>query len=546
MGELVGDVLPVAVRVWTTRDTSNGEDGTWEPVPARVRERRYPAEALVFDTETRDEASQRLLVGVWRFYRDDPDTGHHGETCIEEGFFYPDDLPERDPAGWQHLREYVAANRADDVAAGFPRQVQLRPLSWWLEHRLYRYGVRHRNRCAIVGFNLPFDFGALAQHWSPARGRYRGGWSLGLWGEFDDTGTWHDRRYHPRLKLKAIDPRRTLFGWGTTGTEGQPSQDDADMRGHRRFVDLRTLTFALTDGSHTLETACAAFGNDYTKPKVTYGVINPDMLRYARQDVAHTAQLYRNCYTELGRHPGIDLQPHALYSPAGVGAAYLKAMNLTPPLGKFKKDLDPRLLGWTMSAFFGGRAEARIVRTPVPVVVADFTSMYPAINALLNTWPILTAERVTVDDVTRQVRSLVDDLQLVDRLFDPARWGDDIGTTLVQLDNPDGVILPIRASFDPKSPDFGIGVNPLTYEGCPWYALPDVLAAAILGDAPIRIARALRLTPHGRQPNLRPVQLRGTKPVDPRQETNPFVAMIEERHRVKHAADIDPTEAERL
>src|SRR5674536_27966 len=100
------------------------------------------------------------------------------------------------------------------------------------------------------------------------------------------------------------------------------------------------------------------------------------MLHYAREDVRHTAMLYANCLAELRRHQGVDLAPDALYSPAGVGAAYLRAMNVTPPLAKFA-DLDPHLLGWSMGAFYGGRAEARIVRTPVPVVVADFTSMYP-------------------------------------------------------------------------------------------------------------------------------------------------------------------------
>ncbi len=215
------DVLPTAVRVWAVRTSPDQTDDTEEQAGSssgRTRQRRYPAEALVFDTETRDETNQRLLLGVWRLYRDTPDSKRSGHTCIEEGFFYPDDLPEVDPAGWQQLQNYVAGQQAD-VAPGFPPELQCVPLSWWLEHRLYRYGFKHRNRCAIVGFNLPFDFGALAQHWSPAGRRYRGGWSLGLWGEFDEHGRWHDQLHHPRLLLRAIDPRRTLFGWGSTGTK---------------------------------------------------------------------------------------------------------------------------------------------------------------------------------------------------------------------------------------------------------------------------------------------------------------------------------------
>lgn len=539
-------MLLTAVRVWTGR----GTDGAASPgrsagATRRKRPgRRYPSEALVFDTETRDEASQQLLLGVWRLYRDDPDSPAVGRTCVEEGFFYPDDLPDRDPDAWQTLQAY-AAGAVGDVAAGHSTRLRLLPLTEWLEDRLYRYGYKHRNRCAIVGFNLPFDFGAIAAHWSPARRRFRGGWSLGLWGELDENGGWHDRRYHPRLLLKAIDPRRTLFGWGSTTDSGGSDAIGPGGGGQQRFIDLRTLVFALTDRSHTLESACAAFGDEFAKPEVTYGVIDQQMLHYAREDVRHTATLYRNCLAELEQHPGVDLAPQALYSPAGIGAAYLRAMNVHPPLEKFS-DLDPRLLGWSMGAFYGGRAEARIVRTPVPVVVADFTSMYPAQNALLNTWPLLTAAALDVLDVTDEVRALLATPDLTGRLFDPALWREQIGVTLVQLDHPDGVVLPVRAGYEPGGTDYGIGVNPLTYDGRLWYALPDVLAARLLSDAPIVIGQAVRLRPRGQQPGLAPVMLRGHRPVDPRDAANPFVAMIEERHRVKRSQDLPAPERARL
>jgi len=541
------DVVPMAVRVWTVRTpppakAETAQDANADPVdepPAWFRKRRYPAEVLVFDTETLNGAGQQLMVGVWRLYRTDPDAPAGQVTCIEEGFFYPDDLPDRDPTGWAALRVYVDSQHAD-VAPGFGPELQLHPVSWWLDQRLYLYGWRHSNRCDIVGFNLPFDLGALARYWAPARGKHRGGWSLGLWGYFDTDGRWKDARYRRRLLIRAIDPRRSLFAWGSNSDADAP-----DLQRKRRFIDLRTLAFALTDRSYTLEAACTAFGDPFEKQDVTYGVIDEAMLHYAREDVRHTAILYRNCLTELARHKGVDLAPHALYSPAGIGAAYLRAMNVTPPLEKFT-DLDPQLLGWSMSAFFGGRAEARIVRTPVPVVVADFTSMYPAQNALLDTWPLLTAASLTVDDVTDSVRRLVAAPDLLDRLFDPQMWREHIGVTLVQLDHPDGVLLPVRAGYEPGARDYGIGVNPLTYDGTLWYALPDVLAAALLGTAAIPISRALRLRPGRRQRGLKPVHLRGHREVDPRQRANPFVAMIEERHRVKHATDLPAEERNRL
>lgn len=113
---------------------------------------------------------------------------------------------------------------------------------------------------------------------------------------------WQDARYHRRILARAIDPRRTLFAWGA-----RTDPDKPQLTGFRRFVDLRTLVFALTDRSHSLETACAAFGDPYDKPDVSYGVIDERMLHYAREDVRHTAVLYRNCLAELGRHTGVDL-----------------------------------------------------------------------------------------------------------------------------------------------------------------------------------------------------------------------------------------------
>ena len=116
----------------------------------------------------------------------------------------------------------------------------------------------------------------------------------------------------------------------------------------------------------------------------------------------------------------------------------------------------------------------------------------------------------------------------------------------MQLDHPDGVILPVRAGYPPDARDYGIGVNPLRYDGPLWYALPDVLAAALLGTAAIPVRRAVRLRPVGRQPGLRPVQLRGHRTVDPRQRANPFVAMIEERHRVRRDAALPAEDRSRL
>jgi hypothetical protein len=552
--------LWIAVRAWTQPTApSPSKAAATGGARRRTKLRRLPLEVLVFDTETLHEVGQRVMVGVWRLYSDDPD-GAEAMTCIEEGLFYPDDLPTRDPDGWAILRHYAESARAS-TAAGFDRGVKLWPLTRWLEERLYRYGYRHGDRCKVVGFNLPFDFGAIAGYYSTARGgkspsgvkgqprssAFMGGWSLAFWGHPTPNSGWKDVPYHPRLRMKSIDPRRTLISWANVGqSDGEHHQG--------QFVDLRTLTFALTDRSFSLETACRAFGDDFEKADVEYGLISEEMLRYARADVAHTAHLYRLCLDELDRHPGIDLQPHRLYSPASVGTAYLKAMGVAEPLRQHadSEAMSPSVLGQVMSAFFGGRAEARIVRTEVPVVVADYTSMYPAQSALLDVWPLLTAESLNLDDVTDHVRHLVADPTLPSRLLSADTWCSDIGVTFVQLDQIGGAVLPIRGVYEPPpagmhvgNGPYNIGINPLSYDGTLWYGLPDVLAATLLGPSAFMIRSAYRLQPAGMQAGLAAVDLRGATTVDPTLQ-NPFVAMIEARHTAKADTDLSDTERARL
>jgi hypothetical protein len=528
--------------------------------------RRYPHEALVFDTETLPGPAQNLRILVWRLYRDPPD-GAPGSTCIEEGIAYRDQLEHVDPRELALLREYVANTEAN-VAPGFPARLCLEPLAWWLEERLHSYGYQHRDRCDIVGFNLLFDLGRLARYWAPGQRRNAGGYSLGFVGEFDENGKWKDQRFHARLQIRAIDPRRSLISWST-----RTKNDPDPARGRGRFVDLRTLTFALTDRPHTLETACAAFGDPYEKAEVDYATLTPELLGYALDDVRHTGLLYGHCLEELARHEGVNLEPHRLYSPATVGTRYLEAMGVGKPLVKFtnltsrelgwdmgserftippdepRGELDPRLLGWSMSAFYGGRAEARIVRTPVPVTLVDFTSMYPSVNTLLGTWALLRAEALTTTDATEQVRALLNAPNLVERCLTPTLW-EEIGVTLVELE-PDRDVLPVRAVYDPTSADYGIGVNPLSYNGRLWYTLPDVLAAAILNPTvegaggPPRVIRAIQLVRTGDQADLRPVQLRGGDLIDPA-ATDPFVRLIEQRQRVLRDRSLDPAERARL
>ena len=205
------DRITTAVRVFHNTErvrASPGITGYAEPPGSRPSPCEYPHEALG-DTETLPEPAQQLRFLVWRFDRDPPDR-KPGLVCTEEGIAYPDDLAKNNPRDWQLLQRYTARKKAQ--IARLDPTLKVVPLSWWMEERFFRYGWAHRDRCSIVGFNLLFDMAA-----SPATGERPVASTaeashLPSRGRFDADGKWHDRKYRGRVRARALDPRRTLFG----------------------------------------------------------------------------------------------------------------------------------------------------------------------------------------------------------------------------------------------------------------------------------------------------------------------------------------------
>jgi len=512
------DPLMVALRVFAARDEEEHHDER-SSTTARPKKRKEPQRTLVIDTETTTDPSQRLNFGVWRYYVDRRN-GLPGLFCVEEGIVYADDLPERDPAGFAVLQA-VARTQGADVAPGRDSELKLLSRSEFVEKVLWPYA--YRQRATVVGFNLPFDLSRLAIACAPARSRFAGGVSLKL---FDVE------RYRPRIAYKALDSKRTLMGFTT------PYGVDQGFRGH--FLELRTLVFALTDCGHTLESACGAFEVPYEKRAVVHGTITEEYVAYCREDVGATSRLLTAAIAEYRRHP-IDLQATKAFSPASIGKAYLRAMGIRPILER-QPEFDPAVLGWGMSAFFGGRAECRIRKVPLPVVYVDFLSMYPTVNALMGSWPLVIAQRVAVDDVTARVGRLLKAPDLLDRCFRRSFWPHLL--CLVEIE-PDGDILPARAGYDPASLDFGIGVNPYRFSGGAWYSLGDVVASVLFTGRVPSLRRALALRAVGRQGGLRPVRLRGMVEIDPA-EGDFFRRVIELRHEIDQDPSYGPEEKARL
>ena len=548
--------LPVALRAFTeiTPDPDAEKSARKRGKHRRGHAHRQDRYVLVLDTETTTDRAQWLSFGVYRYYRTRRAGGKL--VCVDEGIFHDDELPERDPDAHRTLREYAKYREpavdwtpGDELTLDAALQIRLLTAS---EMRELIHLAAYKNRALVVCFNLPFDLSRLAIDWTETRGgrtraqrqrsSFEGGFTLRYF--------MHDgkpNRYRPELRIKTIDSKRALKQFSAPREIEESERDAAGkpFRGH--LLDLRTIAFALTDRGHTLESACEAFNvtyrdvlsnagcerrciphakrNDpYKKQKAEHGRITPEYIDYCRDDVAATAKLYEAIAAEYRRHP-IDLQITKAFSPASIGKAYLEAMGVRPRLER-QPDFPRDVLGRSMTAYFGGRAECRIRRVSVPIVYLDFLSMYPTVNALMGLWQHVTAARIDVSDVTEHIRQLVERITVEDCL-NPDTWRD--LPALVQL-KPAGDVLPVRARYgDGRS--WGIGSNPLHSDEPLWYALPDVVASKLITGGAPEILRALKLVPAGRQRGLKSVNLRGEVEIDPRKD-DLFKAAIERRRQL--------------
>ena len=301
------DSLALAVRAYIVRqDRRSGRRSK----PTKKLD-RWPRSVLVFDTETTVDAAQQLQFGSYRYCRW-TETGEL--SCAREGLFYADDLPRRDKAGHGRLRVYASAQRAE-VAPGGDPQLHLHSRAAFVETVLW---PALKARALIVGFNLPFDLTRLATRCGEARGRSHGGFSLRLW-DNPSSGR-REHPYRPRIVIVQLDSRRAFIG-----LTRRAKADATDLVvGRGRFLDLRTLAFALTDESYSLERACEAFHVAHGKSQAPpHGLITAAYIDYNRRDVLATSELLVELRREFDRHP-LELDPCKAYSPASLAKGYLR------------------------------------------------------------------------------------------------------------------------------------------------------------------------------------------------------------------------------
>jgi hypothetical protein len=107
------------------------------------------------------------------------------------------------------------------------------------------------------------------------------------------------------------------------------------------------------------------------KPYEPSGRVSAKELAYCRNDVLITQNILNEAKREFDTHDLPDLLPNKSYSPASIGKAYLRKIQIERPSVKFS-DFPARDQGIAMSRYFGGRAEVHIRRTKVRVLRLDF------------------------------------------------------------------------------------------------------------------------------------------------------------------------------
>lgn len=452
--------------------------------------------ALVFDTETTTDTAQQLNFGAYRIvYRGN---NNHVST-VEEGVFYADNLPTRDPAGYATLVGHTATLRPDVTGGTVGPPGQRVPCESgftvmsrreWVESVMFRC---LRMGAVVVGFNLPFDLSRVAVGASPGIGENYGAFSLKLW---DLEG------FRPHIIIRNLDSRKSLIS--TTGIKPQPP-------GWRtpRFLDLRTLTSAVTGGGYSVKSACEKWEVEHGKTEINeHGVITPEYIDYCRRDVQATGELLGKVLQGFESYRVPNLGADRALSGASLAKATLRGLGLKSPLER-NPGFPDEMLGASMEAFYGGRSEVRTRRVHVPAEVHDFTSMYPTVNALTGLWGLLTADTITADEDTDRVRDLIDRVTVQD-CYRPETWRDLVGVAQILAD---GDVLPVRAAFE-RGESPVIGLQPVHSDRPTWYTIADLVASRILTGRVPTIVRAVTFTGHGIAKDLKDSQL-ATLTVDP-------------------------------
>ncbi|MGO9644027.1 MAG: hypothetical protein ACLPY5_04700 [Candidatus Bathyarchaeia archaeon] len=335
--------------------------------------------------------------------------------------------------------------------------------------------------------------------------------------------------FRSQIRIKSLNSTAAFIEF-TRPPKRNQRHPRANFKG--RFLDLHTLVFALTNKNLTLQSACKIFQTDPQKTSTEeHGKITPEYIDYNITDTQATYSLYLKTM-ERYKSFHATLPPERIYSPATFGKQYLKQMGIKSFLEQ-NPNFPQEILGYVMTAYFGGRSEIRVRKKPVKVRYMDFTSMYPSLFSLMGLWPFVIAENIETIDATEEVRRIIKNAN-IDSLRDPSSWQKFI--TIVQV-GPEEDILPARSRYGGKHA-YNIGLPYLTSSRTLCYTLSDILASKLLTRKAPKILSAIKFIPKGKQTNLSDITIVGGSRINPDEDL--LLKLRRLRIRTKRTRDHEP------
>jgi hypothetical protein len=497
-----------------------------------VRPPQWPDRVLLFDTETRTSIDQSFTFGIYGIV--DLVDGQY--RCSEESIVF-NEVSTRERSA---IRTFAKNTFPVIAVPSFPPKVLFSVHCSSREFMEHVFFPALREGSLMAGFNLPFDLSRFSLDWREAR---KGGFALILskvW--WRKTQSWIANPYRPLIMIEPKDARTAFISRGST-------KCPAEWLNQGRLMDIGTLLFALFDRRLSLREWCRYFREErnlrWVHEKLDHeptGHVTLKELEYCRRDVQCTQDLLNCAKAEFDLYGLDDLLPDQAYSPASIGKATFRQMGIKRPSEKFETPNE--LQGVFMQPYFGGRAEDHIRKVPVPVMRLDYLSQYPSVNTLMGNWEILTAETVTYPECTEEIRKFLQSVtprEWLEKCFDPKTWPQLRFFALV-LPNDD--IFPVRAPFDARDREhLNIADSRFSSEKPVWFAGPDIVASIIRTGRVPQVRKAIRIVPHGRQPGMKPITLRGVVEIDPYRDDF-FKVLIEQRKAnesdktVKHALKV--------
>jgi hypothetical protein len=464
-------------------------------VPVGAQEERWvkgeansPKEVLLFHCATTADERQDLMVGAYVCAELE-----NGQFIAKEiGLFHRDGHPDE----LRVLERFVKGSAYElGSIEQFRRNVFLKYL---------KAGE------LIGAYDAPLQISRIAVKWNKST-RQRRGFSFYFRLFLDKkTGKLRPSGYEPGILIESLDAAKAIYRLIKYKFHEQDGEREEEEKGANIHVlDLKTLTATLTGEAYTLSSAARTFGVPASRSRKSRARVTKLVVESLLRDVTGELELLNRHTREVERHP-VGLVPERCYSPATLAKAYLTEMGIKPPQPKFSIPND--MNGVAMQAFFAGRAECVIRRTPVPVTYVDFHAQFPGVSSLLNCREMLCAQSLEFADFTAEARKMVKRATLNEcfrrRFWQQLRW--------FALVEPNDDVVPMRAKFGKREDtDPTLGWDFLTSKQPVWLTGPDVIAAKLITGKPLKILKAILVVPQGVQPGLKPVKLYGQLNVDP-------------------------------